>query len=180
MSNSPRTVLLTGPPGAGKGTQSLLVAERHGWHVFSVGQLLRDTAPPHIKAKIDAGTLLPKDEVINLVVDEIKGKTQPVLVDGFPRRLDQIEAFDEIASQQEIGDYSVVLISVDRDESWQRVMARRRNDDSRSAWEHRWSEYYEHTQPAIEWCRRQGILLEVEGGGSVDEVHQRLKKALNL
>lgn len=180
MSNSPRTVLLTGPPGAGKGTQSSLMAERHGWYVFSVGQLLRDTAPPHIKAKIDAGTLLPKDEVISLVVGEIKDKTQLVLVDGFPRRLDQIEAFDEIVCQQEVGDYSVVLISVDRDESWQRVMARGRNDDSRSAWEHRWNEYYEHTQPAIEWCKKQGKLLEVDGSGSVEEVYQRLKKALNL
>ena len=180
MSINKNIVLLTGPPGAGKGTQSSIVADNFGWHVFSVGQLLRDTAPPRIKAMVDSGILLPKEEVVNLVLDEIKKEDGPVLVDGFPRRLDQIEAFAEMAQERQIGNYSVVLLFVNEDESWGRVSGRGRVDDERSAWEHRWKEYYQHTRPAVDKCDDMGILSKVDGSGNVEDVADRMQEALGL
>ncbi len=180
MSKNQTIVLLTGPPGAGKGTQSSIVSERYGWHVFSVGQILRTTTSPHIKSKIDSGVLLPKEEVVSLVVDEIKKEDGPVLVDGFPRRLDQIEAFAAIAQERQIDSYLVVLLFVNEEESWGRVSGRGRVDDKRSAWEYRWEEYYQHTQPAVDRCDDMGILSRVDGSGNVEAVADRMQKVLGL
>lgn len=177
MNRSP--VLLTGPPGAGKGTQARIFASRHGWYTFSIGQLLRDTADPEIRSIMDAGDLLPTEHVTRLVIEEIEQHTEPVIVDGFPRRLDQSREFDRRAGEHGIKDYVVVLLDVDTETSWQRIKDRGRKDDEYTAWQHRWQEYYEHTEPAIEYCRQHNTLTEIDGTDSIEDVTRAMESALN-
>jgi adenylate kinase len=172
-------VLITGPPGAGKGTQSRILASRHGWHTFSIGQLLRDTADPDIKQKIDAGNLLPTEHVTRLVMEEIQRQEVSVVVDGFPRRLDQSREFNRIAPDYDINTYTVVALQVDEEESWQRVKDRGREDDERAAWEHRWDEYYQHTVPAIEHARQGGVLTEIDGHDDIETVTRALERTFH-
>lgn len=173
-----RTVLLTGPPGAGKGTQARIFASHHGWYAFSIGQLLRDTVDPEIKKRMDAGDLLPTQHVTRLVLEEIKQHANSIIVDGFPRRLDQSEEFDRMAGEYNVSDYTVVLLTVSKETSWQRVSDRNREDDSREAWQHRWQEYYDHTVPAVEYCRKQGVVCEIDGNGSIEDVTRAMEAAL--
>lgn len=172
-------ILLTGPPGAGKGTQSRILASRHRWHAFSIGQLLRETVDPEIKRLMDAGELLPTEHVTRVVVEEIQQHDTSVIVDGFPRRLDQSQEFGRIAPDYDISAYTVVALDVDKDESWQRIQDRGRTDDNREAWENRWQEYYEHTEPAIDYCRQHGVLVEVDGGNNIEHVTRDLERALH-
>lgn len=177
--SQPTIVLLTGPPGGGKGTQADLVAERYGWRTFSVGQLLRDSAPPEVRAKMNAGDLLPKEQVVGLVMAEIVASDRSVLVDGFPRRLDQAHEFDRLAQQRHL-EFVVAALLVSEQESWRRVSERGRDDDARTSWEHRWQEYQEHTEPAIEHYRERGQLRAVNGEGSVEAVATELRDVLGL
>lgn len=180
MSDAKQAVLLTGPPGAGKGTQAKYLQQQHGWYAFSVGQILRDTADPDIRARMDAGELLSQEHVVGIVIRTICQHKQSVVIDGFPRRLDQAQAFEEQAPAAEVESYLVIALEVDKHVSWQRVAGRGRNDDMYQAWEHRWQEYYEHTVPAIEHHRQAGNLVCIDGRGSVESVQQRIYTQLGL
>lgn len=176
---SKRITLLTGPPGAGKGTQAKLVAENLGWQTFSVGAILRDTAPPEIKEIMNSGKLLPAAEVVKLVVGEIQVADRPVLVDGFPRRLDQAEAFDQHVHDLGIEPVKVLFLTIDKEESWHRLAQRGRKDDERETWQKRWIEYEEKTLSAVEYYRQKGQLIEVDGSGGIAEVQNMICEALN-
>lgn len=174
-----RIIMLTGPPGAGKGTQARIISKRHGWHSFSIGEILRQTADPEIKAIMDAGTLLPAEQVVGIVVDELRRSPRGVVVDGFPRRLDQAEAFDEVVDRLNLPAPEVIFVHIDKDESWRRVKGRGRVDDEHLRWEHRWQEYSDKTLPAIDYCRQNGILTEVDGSGNVEEVTRLIEGAIS-
>lgn len=176
---SKRVTLLTGPPGAGKGTQAKLAAENLGWSTFSVGAILRDTAPPEVKEIMNSGKLLPANEVVKLVVDEIQRADRPVLVDGFPRRLDQAEAFDNYVHDLGLESVKVVFLTIDKEESWRRLAQRGRKDDERETWQKRWAEYEEKTLDAVEYYRNKGRLVEVDGSGDITEVGNMIKEALD-
>lgn len=173
-----RIVLLTGPPGAGKGTQARIFASRHGWYTFSIGQLLRDTVSPEIKKRMNEGDLLPKEHVVSLVIEEIDSHPGPVLVDGFPRRLDQAEEFDRVMKEKGRSEFTVLFMTVDEKESWNRIMDRKRADDKREVWEARWQEYYEHTVPAVEYYREKDNIVEVDGNVSIEEVAKAIEDRL--
>lgn len=173
------TLLITGPPGAGKGTQAKVLASQYGWYAFSIGQILRDTADPAIRKIMNAGDLLPTEHVTRLVMEEIDTSSHPVAVDGFPRRLDQAREFESLARANPSLDYVVVLITIDEDVSWQRVMDRERADDTYEVWQHRWQEYYDHTVPAAEYCRQLGKLHHVDGNRSVEEVTRAVENVFH-
>ena len=170
-------ILLTGPPGAGKGTQAEMLAEKHGMRTFSVGALLRASEDVEIKRLVNSGVLLPAETTVKLVVDEINSDERSVIVDGFPRRVDQAEQFDRYAAEHEF-DFLVVVLMISQDESWDRVKARGRADDARETWEFRWREYYEHTQPSIDRYHGTDKLREIDGGGPVEEVTATIEEVL--
>lgn len=176
---SKRITLLTGPPGAGKGTQAGLIADSLDWHAFSVGAILRDTASPDIKVIMNSGKLLPAEEVVELVIKEIEESDRPALVDGFPRRLDQAIEFDAKAQEMGWPTAQVVFLAIDKSQSWSRLLKRGRDDDARAAWEERWREYEEKTLEAVEHYRGTGRLIEIDGSGDIKTVHKLIEKELN-
>ncbi|MEX0748425.1 MAG: nucleoside monophosphate kinase [Candidatus Saccharimonadales bacterium] len=176
--NSKRIVLLTGPPGAGKGTQAELLAARRGWDNFSIGQLLRETVSGEIRTMVESGQLLPAKEVVQLVFDQLASSSGPVIVDGFPRRLDQAQEFEVTRARLGYQVPLVIHLYITAEESWNRLISRGRVDDARVVWERRWEEYTAKTLPAVAFYKSSANLIEVDGSGDIPTVAELVEEAV--
>ncbi|MET0999651.1 MAG: adenylate kinase [Marmoricola sp.] len=183
-------IILMGPPGAGKGTQASVVAEHFGIPAISTGDIFRANVSKGTdlgrKAKeyMDAGEYVP-DEVTNLMVrnriDEPDAEPG-FLLDGYPRTLAQVEELDGMIKHTGHVLDAVVVLTVDSEELVQRLLQRAetdgRSDDTEDVIRRRQELFIEQTEPLIEVYRERGLLIEVDGMGEVDEVTQRIFKAL--
>ncbi len=179
-----------GPPGAGKGTQAKVVAERFGIPAISTGDIFRSNVSQgselgrKAQEYMDAGEYVP-DEITNLMVrnriDE--PDAQPgFLLDGYPRTLSQVEELDGMIKFTGHELDAVVVLTVDSEELVQRLLQRAesdgRSDDTEDIIRRRQEVYAEQTEPLIEVYRDRNLLLEVDGMGSVDAISERIFHAL--
>lgn len=126
-------LILMGPPGAGKGTQSRLLAERYNIPQISTGDILRaavrNRTPLGVKAKVymDEGRLVPDDLVVDIVVDRIKKEDchRGFILDGFPRNIAQAEALEKTLNGLKMGIDHVVDIGIQKKEIIRRLSYRR-------------------------------------------------------
>ena len=179
-----------GPPGAGKGTQAQVVAERFGIPAISTGDIFRVNVSKgtelgvEAKRYMDAGEYVP-DSVTNLMVrhridepDAEKG----FLLDGYPRTLAQVDELDGMIKFTGHRLDGVVVLTVDADELVRRLTERAqsegRSDDTEEVVRRRQEVYAEQTAPLIEVYRARNLLIEVDGMGEVDEVTRRIFAAL--
>ncbi|MCW2808008.1 MAG: adenylate kinase [Marmoricola sp.] len=179
-----------GPPGAGKGTQASVVADHFNIPAISTGDIFRANVSNGTelgrKAKeyMDAGEYVP-DEVTNLMVrnriDESDAEPG-FLLDGYPRTVAQVEELDGMIKHTGHKLDAVVVLTVDGEELVQRLLQRAetdgRSDDTEDVIRRRQELYIEQTEPLIDVYRGRGMLIEVDGMGEVDEVTQRIFKAL--
>lgn len=183
-------LLFMGPPGAGKGTQAKLIAERYGIPAISTGDIFRANVsqgtPLGIEAKryMDAGEYVP-DEVTNkMVQDRIDqpDADRGFLLDGYPRTLAQVEELDGMIKFTGHELDVVVVLTADPDELVARLLNRARlegrADDTEDVIRRRQEIYRDETEPLIEVYRDRGLLIEVDGMGEVDEVSARILAAL--
>jgi len=181
-----------GPPGAGKGTQAAVVAERLGIPHVSTGDTFRanvsEGTPLGIEAKryMDAGEYVP-DEVTNLMVrNRIDGPDAVggFLLDGYPRTLAQVEELDGMIRFTGHRLDAVVSLTVDQDEIVHRLLQRAqvegRADDTEDVIRNRQRVYLEQTQPLIAVYQERGIVHEIDGMGDVAEVTERIFDALDI
>ena len=179
-----------GPPGAGKGTQAQVVADRFGIPAISTGDIFRSNVSQgtelgvEAKRYMDAGEYVP-DSVTNLMVrhridepDAEKG----FLLDGYPRTLAQVDELDGMIKFTGHRLDAVVVLTVDPEELVRRLTARAqsegRSDDTEDVIRRRQEVYTEQTEPLIEVYRGRGLLHEVDGIGGVDEVTKRILDSL--
>lgn len=171
-------VVLMGPTGAGKSVQGeLLAADLGGTHLSS-GKLLREDA--HAAAMLVDGRLAPADEV-QRVVGEAMAKIprdRPVVLDGTPRTDSDIRWLDENLPKLKRELKCVVLIQLDIETSMKRLGLRGRADDAPDAVREKWKLFEDITGPVIEHYRQEGVLVTVDGRGSIEEVHQLMKAAV--
>jgi adenylate kinase len=184
-------LLFMGPPGAGKGTQAQVVADRFGIPAISTGDIFRANVANNtelgIEAKryMDAGEYVP-DEVTNLMVrnriDEADA-APGFLLDGYPRTLAQVTELDGMIEFTGHRLDAVVVLTVDSEELVQRLLQRAqtdgRADDTEDVIRRRQEVYLEQTEPLIGVYRERGLLVEVDGMGEVDEVTARIFAALD-
>ena len=183
-------LILMGPPGAGKGTQAKVISERLGVPAISTGDIFRanvsQETPLGLEAKryMDAGEYVP-DEVTNQMVrDRIAepDAAEGFLLDGYPRTVAQVEELDSMLSAGGHELDAVVALTVDQDELVARLLNRAqtegRADDTEDVIRHRQQVYTDQTAPLIAVYRDRGLLREVDGMGSVDEVSSRVFAAL--
>lgn len=184
-------LLILGPPGAGKGTQAVRVAERFGVPAISTGDIfrqnIRDETPlgQKVKAIIDSGQYVP-DEVTNdlvrdrLAQDDARGG---FLLDGYPRTADQVRELDDILAGQGLALEHVLELTVDTEEVVARLLKRAetdgRSDDTEDVIRTRQQVYAEQTAPLLDVYRERGLLVQVDGTGEVDEVTERVLAALD-
>ena len=179
-----------GPPGAGKGTQAQVIADRFGIPAISTGDIFRTNVSQgtelglEAKRYMDAGEYVP-DSVTNLMVrnrideeDAAKG----FLLDGYPRTLAQVDELDGMIKFTGHRLDGVVVLTVDADELVRRLTERAqsegRSDDTEEVVRRRQEVYAEQTAPLIEVYRERGLVHEVDGIGEVDEVTQRILDSL--
>ncbi|MEE3125861.1 MAG: adenylate kinase [Actinomycetota bacterium] len=184
-------MIFMGPPGAGKGTQAAVVAEKYGIPAISTGDIFRanvgEGTPLGLEAKryMDAGEYVPDSVTNNMVRDRLaQPDAEPgFLLDGYPRTLAQVEELDGMLAASGASLDAVVVLTVDSEELVQRLLKRAetsgRSDDTEEVIRHRQDVYTEQTAPLIDVYRDRGLLLEVDGLGEVTEVSERIFTALD-
>jgi adenylate kinase len=183
-------IVLLGAPGSGKGTQAKLIKELLGIPHISTGELLRAAveaeSPLGVEVKVfmDAGDLVPDDLVLGLLEERLgEDDAQPgFILDGYPRNLIQAEALDEVLARLDVPLDEAIQIDVDYERIAERIAKRAqqedRSDDTAEVVKNRLEIYEEQTAPVVEFYDRKGILSQVYGVGTIDEVFQRLRGVL--
>ncbi len=185
-------ILIMGPPGAGKGTQAVGLAQRIGGAHISTGDIFRENVGQETelgqsaKQYMEAGKYVP-DEVTNAMVRDRLNQpdAESFVLDGYPRTADQVGELDSILG--DLGaklDAVLLLVVEDREELVQRMIKRAetsgRADDTEEVIRHRQDVYNEETAALVPIYRERGLLREVNGIGDIDEIAQRIDTALGL
>ena len=209
MSENQPNVLLLGPPGAGKGTQSANVADEYDVPHVTTGDALRankdmetDYGTP--REFMDAGELVP-DPVVNEIVAEALSDGAGYVLDGYPRNTEQADYLAEITTLD-----VVCLLSVSDSELVERLTGRRvcddcganyhvefnppdeegvcdecggaliqREDDTEETVKERIDVYHESTEPVVDYYREAGVLEEIDGEATPEEVWQELRETID-
>jgi adenylate kinase len=175
-------ISLTGPPGSGKTTQGKFLAEHYNIPHISTGNLLREeieretVAGEIAKPYIDKGEFAPIDITSSVVRDRLlmHDSRRGFIIDGYPRRIDDVEYFDKILEEIGIGSYYYVGIHIDFKEVLHRLLTRGRPDDTGEIIRHRYKTYCRETVPVLEYYENNGKYLEVDGHGSKRDVAGKL------
>jgi len=177
-------LVLVGPPGAGKGTQAVLLSEKLGIPHSSTGDLFRANTGEgtelglEAKSYMDAGNLVPT-EITNRMVDarlDDADAQNGFLLDGFPRSVEQADALKEMLAKRGVKLDAVIEFQVDEDTVVERMLARGRADDTEDVIRNRMSVYRRETEPLIDYYK--DILLPINAVGTVEEIHDRTMAAL--
>ena len=188
-------VVLLGPPGAGKGTQAQIIAERLGVPAISTGDIFRANVSGKTelgqKAKIymDAGNLVPDEITVAMVKDRLAETDAKggFLLDGFPRTIAQAEQLRESLADLGQALDGVLELVVDEDELVRRLSGRRmlvdgemiqRDDDRPETVRHRLHVYREQTAPLSGFYESEGLLSRIDAIGEIEEVTDRAMQAL--
>jgi adenylate kinase len=183
-------MIILGPPGAGKGTQAAHIAERLQIPAISTGDIFRTNIKEQtelgrkVEAILASGGYVP-DEVTNEIVEDRLSwpdATEGFLLDGYPRTAGQVEALEGMLSRRGHALDAVLELTVDEDAVVERLLKRAeiegRADDSEEVIRERQAIYRRETAPLAEHYADAGLLVQVDGMGEVDEVTDRIIRAL--
>ncbi|MEZ5998355.1 MAG: adenylate kinase [Hyphomonas sp.] len=183
-------LILFGPPAAGKGTQAKRLVEERGFVQLSTGDMLRAARASgsdlgkRVAKIMDEGGLV-SDEIVIALIDEqldIHSAAPGFIFDGFPRTVGQAEALDGLLDSRGEEVNRVVRLVVDDAQLLARVTKRfeeqGRKDDNPATFSKRLEKYYEDTAPLVPIYAERGVLTEVDGMASIEEVAAQIDAAL--
>ncbi len=199
--------MLFGPPGAGKGTQASIIVDLTGKPQISTGDMLRSSVSKgtelglEAKTYMESGKLVPDQVIIGLIEQRLEQSDASggVLFDGFPRTIPQAEALEKITNVS-----AVISIEVPDDDIVSRIVGRRmdpetgeifhvsfkpapteiqgrliqRKDDTEETVRNRLAAYHEQTKPLGDWYGERGLLIPVDGSGTIEEVGKSVEAAV--
>jgi adenylate kinase len=183
-------LILFGPPGCGKGTQSSNIIERYQLQHISTGDLLRHevsnetTLGVEAKKYMDQGLLVPDEVVIGMISSKIDEtpNTRGFIFDGFPRTKAQAEALDKLLDFKTAPIQLVLSLEVPEDELVRRLVERGitsgRSDDNEEVISKRIREYYEKTAPVASYYDSLGKLVRLVGNGTIEATFELIKKEI--
>ena len=186
-------LVLLGPPGAGKGTQAARVACRFGTPHIATGDIFRANVAEgtelgrRAKQYMDRGDLVPDEVVFAMVMDRITESdcADGFILDGFPRTVAQAEALDRRLRRPSVPQEpldAALNFEITEEELFRRLVTRaekeHRSDDAEEIVRHRLEVYHANTKPLVDDYGRHGVLVTVDGMGSIEEVNRRLRDSL--
>ena len=185
-----KRLIIMGPPGAGKGTQAVRIAERLGIPAISTGDIFRNNIKDgtdlgrQVEEILKSGGYVP-DEMTNKIIEDRLGWVDAApgfLLDGYPRTPGQVEFLDQVLAGHGHALDGVLELNVDEEAVVSRLLKRAeiegRADDTEEVIRERMAIYHKETAPLIEIYEQHGVLIKVDGMGTVDEVTERVIKAV--
>lgn len=187
-----KIIIVLGPPGSGKGTQSKLLVEKFGYGFFTMGDSLREEAASgselgqKIKAMIDQGLIVTDDLAEQVATRKWKSLTdkEVMICEGFPRTPGQVQMIDKFIAEQGIQDVRVMTIEVDKAKLIERLINRSRiegraDDGDIKSIEKRFDEYTDKTSKIIDYYRAKNMVIAVNGDQPIEAVHQEIISKLS-
>jgi len=172
-------VILLGAQGSGKSTQAKLLAKKQNVPCIEMGQLFRDKSGDsnpdaiEIKRALDKGELVPDDIAIKFLHERLKKSDvlSGYVLDGYPRNYAQLEGLDQDIDK-------VIYIKVSDEECIKRSIDRARFDDNLTVLTKRLALYHQKTEPLLDYFRQKGILEEVDGERTIEEIEMDIKERI--
>ena len=189
-------LVFLGPPGAGKGTQARYVAERHRLVALSTGDMLRAAVAEgseigrQVHSIMESGGLVPDEIVASLISEALQraradDAVEGVLLDGFPRNLEQAKMLEEILDRQGETIDMVLELRLEDDALLRRIESRiaenpseRREDDTPEVLRNRIEVYHRETRPLGDYYRERGLLREIDGSAPIEAVTRAIEAVL--
>jgi Adenylate kinase (EC 2.7.4.3) len=184
-------LILFGPPGSGKGTQSLKLIERYSLKHISTGDLLRSEMANNTdlgmqaKQYIDNGKLVPDEVVIGMINNamNVHSGIKGLIFDGFPRTIQQAEALDMLLINRDTEIHKVILLEVEESELIKRLVKRGeqsgRSDDNAETIQKRIVEYKLKTEPVAAYYKTQNKVVLINGIGNIDDIYTNICNAID-
>jgi len=179
-------IVLFGPPGSGKGTQSELIIDRYNLTHFSTGDMLRAELAAESELGLQARNIMEKGELVSdeIIIGMIRNRinsesgSKGFIFDGFPRTVAQAGALDGLMEELGMKIDVMLGLEVERQELIDRLLKRGqqqgRSDDNLETIENRIKVYEDQTKPVMEYYESQGKYRAVNGTGDIDEIFSRL------
>ncbi|MDR4988834.1 MAG: adenylate kinase [Bacteroidales bacterium] len=184
-------LVIFGPPGSGKGTQSARIVEQYKLTHVSTGDMFRhemeEQTPLGMEVRkfIDRGLLVPDDIVLKMLYQHFcdHADVPGFIFDGFPRTIVQAKALDDLLEERHMPIGVVVSVEVKEEELYKRISGRGedsgRSDDSEKIVRKRLAVYKDQTMPLLDYYDKQGKIAAINGMAPVDEVFAKIRKAVD-
>lgn len=184
-------IIMFGPPGAGKGTQSQLLMSRYNLTYISTGELLRKEIRESteigkkVKEKIEAGGLADDETIVKLINRAIKNHegSDGFLFDGFPRTYVQAYILDGLFIRLQRSLTRIFILDISDEECTKRLLQRAkeqdRKDDNEVVIKKRLQEYHQKTLPVLDFYKNTGLLTRVDATGTSEDIFSRIKQHIN-
>ena len=185
-------VVIFGPPGAGKGTQSQYIAKKFNLHQVSTGDLLRD----EIKNKSEIGKEIEEiiskgdfatDDIVNKLIKNIifdPPKKNKLIFDGYPRSLSQAKNLDLLLSRSNQKIDFIFFLNVNKDTIIKRIERRKilekRSDDDLNTILKRYDTYMETTKPVLEFYSSRSYFYEIDGSEKIEAISSKIEQIITL
>jgi adenylate kinase len=188
-----KKIVLLGPPGCGKGTQSKILVDKFSFFQLSTGDLLREQTmnknSPYgkeINEIMKRGDLVTDEIVINLIINKVLSlKDENIIFDGFPRNLNQAEVLDQSLREFSIDLDHTILFEVDFKILEERIQKRitesvddKRSDDNLETLLKRIEVYKNNTLPIVDFYKKKNILKKINGMESIENVNKEILKII--
>ena len=189
-----KKIVLLGPPGCGKGTQSKLLVEKDNFVQLSTGDLLRSETSnsdsdlgKKVKYLMESGELVPDDIVIDIIVNKVEEhKNKSIVFDGFPRNLKQAEVLDSSLENVSVKLDHAILFQIDFKILEERINNRlietkgseQRKDDNSETLLNRIEVFKSATLPIVKYYEEKGIISKIDGMQKVNEVYAEITKII--
>ena len=185
-------IVIFGPPGAGKGTQSKFIVKKYNLYQLSTGDLLRD----EIKNKSELGTKissiinsggLVSDEIVGNLIEKFVSRNEyknKIIFDGYPRTLTQAKNLDNLLNSYGQKINVVLKLTVSLETIKKRISERQtqenRTDDSEDIAIKRFKTFDESTKPVLEYYKKQKLIKEVNGEQKIEEINKEIGDIIDL
>jgi len=181
-----KVIVFLGPPGSGKGTQAQILSEKYGFKHIATGDIFRwhmehnTELGKKIGQYLERGELVPDEITVRVVEDAILREKNPIgfIFDGFPRTLEQARRLDELLEKIGLRVDIVIYLKVSKDEAIRRLLARGRHDDRPDTIARRFDEYKSKTEPIKKYYEERGLLVEINGEQTIEQVHESIVNTL--